>query len=120
MSFTELVTTSEIKEIIETDVTDATPFIQAAAAVMSSAGLTSSTKLSDDLKKEIQRWLSAHYLAMYDRTTQSEKTGDASFTYEGQTGMGLDSTRYGQQAKTLDCTGLLAGLSKENSYFEVL
>jgi hypothetical protein len=118
MAFTELVTTSDVLEIIETDVTDATPFIQAAAGAMSS--LPSITSLSDDLKKEIQRWLSAHFLAMYDQRVSSEKTGDASFNYEGTTGMGLDSTRYGQQAKILDPTGSLAGLSKQQALFEVL
>ena len=118
MAFTELVTTSEVLEIIETDVTDATPFIQAATGVMS--GLPSIALLASDLQKEIQRWLSAHFLAMYDQRVTSEKTGDASYTYEGTTGMGLDSTRYGQQAKILDITGTLADAGKTQAFFEVL
>ena len=118
MAFTELVTTEEVLEIIETDVIDATPFIQAAAGVMSEAPLI--LLLGADLKKEIQRWLSAHFLSMYDQRVSSEKTGDASYTYEGQTGMGLDSTRYGQQAKILDITGTLADAEKNQSIFEVL
>ena len=118
MAYTPLVTDAEVFEIIETDLTDIDAFLQSAAAITSE--VLSSTSLSSDLKKEIERWLAAHFISMRDQRVESEKTGDASFNYEGVTGMGLKYTRYGQQAMALDISGSLDDLSKQTMQFEVL
>ncbi len=118
MAYTPLVTEAEVLEIIDTDLTDISAFMQSAAAITSE--VLSSTTLSSDLKKEIERWLAAHFISMRDQRVKSEKTGDASFTYEGNTGMGLKFTRYGQQAMALDISGSLDDLGSATMQFEVL
>lgn len=104
------ITTDELKEIISTDLGDSVleAFILAANLTVTE-WLGSSTVLSSDQLKEIERWLSAHLLACTrEQQAQSEDAGQASITYQGKTGMGLDATFYGQQVKLLDSTGILA------------
>lgn len=71
---------------------------------------------------EIERWLTAHLIAMSDRETgiASEKAGDASVTYVGKPGEGLMATRYGQMAMSLDSSGLLAKAGKKVASMAVL
>ena len=76
--------------------------------------------LSDALLKEIERWLSAHFIAVRDPRRKSEKLGDASEAYFGNADMGLDFTPYGQQVKVLDSTGILAGLGKQKMILKVV
>lgn len=115
------VTATEVKEIISTSLSDSIveTFIDAANTVVSEI-IGSDTTLSTTQKKEIERWLSAHLLACArEQQPQSEKDGDASITYQGKTGMGLDSTYYGQTVKIIDTTGKLArsiGKKKVNIY----
>jgi len=111
------VTEAEVQEIIETSVT-VTPFISAANLTVTQH--LSGKGLSSDLLKEIERWLAAHFAAMADPRVSQESVAGAAWTYEGQTGLGLDSTRYGQQAKLLDPTGTLAKLGAKRAAFAVL
>lgn len=60
----------------------------------------------------IERWLAAHFYQMSDPGYASESTAGASVSYQGQTGMYLELTRYGQMAMTLDTSGTLAALNK--------
>ncbi len=60
----------------------------------------------------IERWLAAHFYACSDRPYQSRSTLNASGSMQGQTGMGLTFTVYGQQAIALDPTGYLATIGK--------
>lgn len=68
---------------------------------------------------QVERWLAAHFACMADPRTTSEKIGDGSVTHEGQSGLGLDHTRYGQQAKLL-ADGLLTDLDKRPFRLEAL
>jgi hypothetical protein len=100
----------EVKDIIDTDLSDriVQVFIDAANLTVTEL-LGSNTDLSDDAKKEVERWLTAHLLASTrERQAESEKIDVASIVYQGKTGKGLESTLYGQQAKLLDTTGILA------------
>ncbi|GAF90891.1 unnamed protein product, partial [marine sediment metagenome] len=54
-----------------------------------------------------------HFYAHADQLYQARSTAGASATFQGQTGMILLSTQYGQTAMLLDVTGLLAKLSKD-------
>lgn len=104
------VTSTEVQEIIETDLSPLTinTYISAANLTVS-AFLGSSTVLSAAQLKEIERWLTAHLMASTRvRQAQDEKAGEASIKYQGKTEMGLDGTLYGQQVKLLDTTGTLA------------
>jgi hypothetical protein len=64
---------------------------------------------------QIALLLAQHFVAVNDDDyrLKSERTGDASATYEGRSdGEGLRGSRYGQQAIVLDHTGTLAGLGR--------
>ena len=107
------VTASEVKSIIDTDLGDTT-----VDAYITSANYTvdqilgSNTTLSDDIKKEIERWLTAHFIAAtQERQLEKAAAGSASATFQGETAMGLQSTLYGQQVILMDTTGRFASFS---------
>lgn len=97
-----------VKDIIDTDLTNEqiAPFLAAANTMVTDLLLDES--YSTSTLKEIERWLAAHFVAVRDPQVTQEKIGDVQATYEGKTGMGLKSTRYGQQAMMLDHHGILA------------
>ncbi len=66
--------------------------------------------LSDSRVERIGLFLAAHFASANSPVMQSERTGPHQWTRQGETGMGLDSTYYGQMAKTLDTTGVLGNL----------
>ncbi len=70
------------------------------------------TGLTEAELKEIERWLAAHFVAIYNPVTQQRTSiGDTITDYaRGSLGRGLDYTPYGQQVKLLDTTGTLAQL----------
>ncbi len=106
------VAATEVKEIISTDLPDAVidTFVTAANLVITDA--LSGYSLNAAMLKEIERWLSAHFLACTRaQQAQAEGADGANITYQGQTGMGLDATFYGQQVKILDPTGLVEAAS---------
>lgn len=102
------VTATEVKEILDTDLADAQieTFILAANLVVTKK--LADAGLGTDLLKEIERWLSAHLVAIRDQIPSKESLGDASMTYQGKTGMHLNFTSYGQQVLLLDTSGILA------------
>lgn len=112
------VTATEVKAIMDNcTVADATvdTFILSGNLIISKV-FVNDTTLGDDLLKEIERWFVAHMLAStICRTTESEKLGDASVKYTGKWDKNLDSTPYGQMAKQLDITGLLANTGKKGA-----
>jgi hypothetical protein len=108
------VVAEEVKEIIDTSLTDPQicPFIKAANVTVTKL-LGTTTDLSDDQKKEIERWLAAHLIACTKvRQAKSKKTGKTSVVYQGETSEGINSTHYGQTVVALDTTGKMANLGK--------
>jgi len=107
------VTAAEVKLILDTDldIDVINAFILGAYHSVNEV-IGNDTTISDDLKKEIERWLSAHFIAS-TREQQISKAGagGASVTYQGTTGRGLDSTMYGQQVLVLDTTGKFRNLT---------
>lgn len=86
------------------------PFISTASSLVdriAAKGLLSVEQLTN-----IETWLAAHFYSVRDPRRTSETAGSVSGSYEGQTGMALDWSRYGQMAQLLDTTGTLRGLSK--------
>lgn len=67
----------------------------------------SSTKL-----ELLERWVAAHAYAMSDQPYKARSTLRASGQFQGETGMYLEATKYGQMAATLDTTGCLNALGK--------
>lgn len=111
------VTGTEVKTIITTQKTadQVESFITPANLIVT--GQLGSLSLGDALMKEIEKWLSAHFVAIDDSSARVEqkKVGDASTKYEGKTDMGLKFTRYGQQVMMLDTSGTLSNLGKRRA-----
>ena len=107
------VTDTEVFAIIDTSLTDINVFINTANMMVTSwletAGLT------DETLKEIERYLSAHVLSVQDQRTKSVGVDVLSESYQGQWGMGLNGTSYGQMAILLDTSGTLGKIAK-NGY----
>jgi hypothetical protein len=61
----------------------------------------------------MERYLAAHGYQTSDPGYTSRSTAGASGSFEGQSGMGLERTRYGQDALILDSSGCLANLNKK-------
>ena len=115
------VTQEEVKAIFPCPASaDLTPFIDSAHIVVENT--LGDEGLSEDLLKEIERWLSAHFASARYSVNSKEKVGDVDVTKQGKWGMGLDSTDYGQKVKLLDPTGLLDELddNKKPILFEVI
>lgn len=103
------VNAEEVKEILDTTLDDSVVETFITAANLTVTRLLSDQGLEDAELKEIERWLSAHFLACTrELQPKTEQAGGAQVAYQGTTAMGLDATFYGQQVKILDTTGLLA------------
>lgn len=117
------VSAAEVGQIIDTDLSDPIVDVFIGAANITVTDLIgSNANLSTAQLKEIERWLTAHLLACTrEQQAQGEAATDAKITYQGKTGMGLDSTFYGQQVKLLDTTGVLAAQigKKEASVYAI-
>lgn len=114
-------TADELREILETDLSDAilNAFINAAYAFrveyLGSAGLSTA------ILKEIEKWLAAHYASVArERQAASEDiAGEYRVTYTGKTDMYLESTLYGQMAIGFDPSGILANVGLKGISFEI-
>lgn len=70
--------------------------------------------LSSETLKEIERWVSAHLIAVtQERQSKKEGAGGAYIEYTGNYTTGLNMTSYGQMAIAMDTTGTLSTLSKQ-------
>ena len=109
------VTDAEVKAIIDTS-RSVDPFI-ATATLLVNEELAASTTLSSERLQQIELYLAAHFTAITEERgalTSSEK-GDASEEYGVEVGSGLNSTRYGQQAISLDTSGRLAAIASSGN-----
>lgn len=95
-------TTSEIQEFIDDANTIVTEKLAGHA--------------SDALLPIIEKWLSAHLAAMKEQRVQESSVGKSEIVYEGDAEMGLQRTRYGQQAMAIDDSGLLGATTSDNHY----
>ena len=102
----------EVKDIIETDMSDAAIEAYIAGANVTITALLGDADLTAAQLKEIERWLTAHLMACSrERQVREETAGGARIAYFSEysmVGKGLDATLYGQQVKLLDTTGTLA------------
>ena len=111
---------ADVREVITSDKLDIQPFITAANLLITD--LLGSSGLATAQLKEIERWLSAHFLSMAGSDSDagevtSEEIGETKVEYA--TGQSLSSSRYGKQAILLDTTGKLARLGKGTAQFRV-
>lgn len=116
------VTAAEVKEIMA-DVTLADGIVNSyilGANSMVNTVLAGKT-LSDELLKEIERWLSAHLIAVTrERMASKEGAGGAFIEYAGNYGEGLKSTSYGQTVLVLDSTGSFAAVGRKQVQFTAI
>lgn len=105
------VTADEVKEIIDTELSDTriNSFVIASHNTIESNLLNKG--LEEDLLKEIERWLSAHYITAFERQAIEEEAGPVSQKFANVFDKGLDSSTYGQTVKMLDKTGILENLN---------
>jgi hypothetical protein len=100
-----------VGKIIEVDDTiDLDSFIEVASALVDEvcepAGYNA-TRL-----ELIERWLAAHFYAVRDPRAEMEQADTIRAQYETKVDLGLNVTRYGQQAMLLDTAGGLAVLNR--------
>ncbi len=113
-------TAADVKAIIDTqlDTTGVEVFIGSANLIVDTA--LGSTDLSADLLTEVEKWLSAHLIAITKtRQAESKKVGEATDKY-GRLGMNLNSTTYGQTAQVLDISGSLAKMGLKATSIEAI
>ena len=104
---------TDVKVIIDTDLSDSvvTAIINDANLIVTEV-FGSSSGLSSALLTSIEKWLTAHMIAMSrDRQASRKKIGDAENTY-GKTGLRLDATSYGQMVLSMDSSGRFADVGK--------
>lgn len=70
--------------------------------------------ISEELRGTIEGWLAAHAYGMVDQPYKSRSTLRAAGVFQGQTGMYLEATKYGQMAVLLDPSGCLNNIGKRN------
>jgi trans-2-enoyl-CoA reductase len=106
------VTSDEVKVIYDTTLTDTQidAFINTANIVVNKNLEDEIT--DDDLLKEIELYLAAHFCSMRDQRVSSNSVRSVSESYQYRLGLRLEVTMYGQQALILDNTGTLANLNK--------
>lgn len=110
------VTATEVKEIIQTDLSDdaCLPFIMSANILV-----TNHCTGTAEEKKEVERWLAAHFISLRDHEYQSQSIGGASYTRRNvPKDKGLESTEWGQHALILS-NGDLSNISKRKITFDV-
>lgn len=115
------VTSQEVKDILDTTITDFYPFIVAANSIVTDE-LETPVVLTDTTRlKEIERWLAAHlFRVSKEPAIMSEKTGASQVNYYGVSGLGLDATSQGQQVKILDSSGTLVNLGRRKARMDTV
>lgn len=114
------VTATEVKEILDTSLTDAavSTWIDIASDqvddIAAFNGDISTTRLGN-----IELMLSAHYATTQDPRHESASSSSRNVSYEGETGMNLMASKYGQNAVQLDPTGLLRDSQKQKATLSV-
>ena len=106
-------TQSAVEEIIENATSfSLTPFIEAANHIITKV-CTSTSYDATDLEL-IERWLSAHFFAIYEARPTEERAGSVSAVYQSKVDLGFDVTHYGQMAMRLAYEGELANLNEQS------
>lgn len=106
-------TTAEaVAKIIDVeDEDDLDPFIEPANMLVTD--VCTSSGYSDAKLEIIERWLSAHFYAILRPRNFLEQVDTLREQIESKIDLGLNVTRYGQQAMRLDTAGNLAALNNK-------
>ena len=101
--------------IVDTDLVNdqVEPFI-VTANVFVDENLILDPPLSDAILTQIETYLAAHFLTLFEPRVKQEAADGARFTYECDTALGLSSSKFGQMAMVLDPSGTLTQLNKQD------
>ena len=94
---------------------DLNSYMETASVIVDRVSTCATAKglaLSSTELELIERWLSAHCYAMSDQPYSETETLTSRAKFQGETGMFLTATKYGQMATTLDYSGCLAEMGK--------
>jgi hypothetical protein len=104
-------TDAAVALIIEQDVSiSLTSFIEVANALVTE--LCTDSGYDATRLELIERWLSAHFYAIRDPRTVSEKADVVAQSFRSKVDLGFNVTHYGQMAMRIDTDGNLAALDK--------
>ena len=110
------VTPAEVAQIYVYDTAiidaEANVFITAANLLVNIVNTTGGITAAATLK-EIERWLSAHFICIRDPQASSEKAGSVGQSLQNKVDLHFNQTRYGQMALLLDTSGTLAALQAQ-------
>lgn len=93
---------------------DLTPFIATADAMIPTLIACAARKciaLDPALLVTLETWLAGHAYVMSDQNYSERRTLRASGKFQGQTGKGLEGSKYGQMAMMMDPSGCLRNAS---------
>lgn len=109
------VTATKVKEVVNTNIADDVINRNhiATATTMVDEHLVG-VGLSDALLEKIELYLAAHFVALTEEggSLTRNKLGDADTSYANIYSQGLNSTRFGQQALSIDSSGTLSRVAQ--------
>ncbi len=70
--------------------------------------------MTEAVLAQVELYLAAHFAAIFKPREESVSFGKGTFSWQGKTAMGLDHTKYGQQAKLFDPSGTLAQIDQQS------
>lgn len=103
-------TSDNVKEIFSvTELTDSQiqRFLDTANLIIFYNLVETESNLEEEELDEIELYLAAHLCALKEPRASQEKFDILSVSYQGKTGLYLDSTHYGQTVQMLDRSGRL-------------
>ena len=115
------VTVAEVRLIIDTERTDpqVTAYIGTGSVFVDALLLDKG--LTEPQLKEIERWLSAHFIATaMERQAIHQKAGPAEQRFSDIFSKGLNNTTFGQAAIALDTSGTLLALDRRNMILKAI
>jgi uncharacterized protein (DUF1697 family) len=111
---------ADVKAIIATSLTESEVDVYIAEANALVNAILGEEGLTDALLTTIEKWVSAHLIAMTkSRQPQYKKIGDGAESYP-KLGMNMQTTTYGQTALAFDTSGKLANTGKKRIKIEAV
>lgn len=86
-------------------------YITAGSSIVDDLVAAAETAPTSEKATLLETWLAAHAYTQMDPAYTAKSTNKSSGSFTGAFGMGLQNSRYGQMAITLDNTGYLAELA---------
>lgn len=114
-------TVDQVRAIITTELEDSAieAYLESASNMVGE--WFSGVSATETLLTEIERWVTAHLIAMSkERQAKEEGAGGAYIKYVGLYGTGLKTTTYGQTAIEIDVTNTLEKITGSSLFFKAL